>query len=186
MAVGNEALVLGCELPGNADGTTLRRPVAPDSIDSDPQSLPRAFRGYNRGATEELFRRVAWDYAVLAGEHRKLKQNGDEPKPLARTHRADLDEEAHSLLAAAVKAARELRESTRAECEQALRKAKGRAAEIEQEAVRAATDARAVLDGAAKLRANLQETLRSVEDEDLVAPDPVAPDHLARASALRD
>ena len=105
--------------------------MAPDSIDADPQSLPRSFRGYNRRATEELFRRVAWDYAVLAGEHRKLKTAAEaqppaapeQPQP-ARATRAEFDEEAHLLLAAAQKAAREMRESARADCELALKKAK--------------------------------------------------------------
>ena len=157
--------------------------MAPESIDADPQSLPRSFRGYNRRATEELFRRVAWDYAVLAGEHRKLKQGTPPAEPLqpARTPRAEFDAEAHALLAAAHRAARDLRESTRAECEQALKKAKGRAAEIEQEAERSATDARAVLDAVAMLHASLYEALSSLKDEDLAAPDPVAGE-----SALRD
>ena len=151
--------------------------MAPDSIDADPKSLPRSFRGYNRRAAEELFRRVAWDYAVLAGEHRKLKQSAEAaPVPAAPPvrQRADFDEEAHSLLAAAQRAARELRESTRAECEQALRKAHGRAAAIEEEAERSAIDARAVLDAAAKLRASLSEALGRLENGGLpAAPAPV-------------
>ena len=143
--------------------------MAPDSIDADPTSLPRSFRGYNRRATEELFRRVAWDLAVLSGEHRKLKQSTEELHPPAR-QRADFDEDAHALLAAAQRAARELRESTRAECEEALRKAKGRAAAIEAEAERSATDARAVLEAAAKLRASLTEALSRLERGELPGP----------------
>lgn len=144
--------------------------MAPDSIDADPQSLPRSFRGYNRRATEELFRRVAWDYAVLAGEHRKLKTAAEEQQPAAREQpqaarlqRSDLDEEAHLFLAAAQKAARELRESARADCELALKKAKGRAAEIEEDAIRASGDARAVLDAAVALRVSLQDALSTLE-----------------------
>jgi cell division septum initiation protein DivIVA len=146
--------------------------MAPDSIDADPQSLPRAFRGYNRRATEELFRRVAWDYAVLAGEHRKLKTAADHPPAAveqsprsAQTQRAELDEEAHRLLGAAQKAARDLRESTRAECELALKKANRRAGEIEEEAFRASGDARAVLEAAAALRLTLEDALRTLERE---------------------
>ncbi len=146
--------------------------MAPDSIDADPQSLPRSFRGYNRRATEELFRRVAWDYAVLAGEHRKLKTTSEQPPAVveqqsqpARTQRADFDEEAHRLLGAAQKAARELRESTRAECELALKKANRRAGEIEEEAFRASGDARAVLEAAAALRVTLEDALRTLERE---------------------
>jgi hypothetical protein len=146
--------------------------MPPDSIDADPQSLPRSFRGYNRRATEELFRRVAWDYAVLAGEHRKLKTASEQPPPAvadppkpqpARTQRAELDAEAHLLLGAAQKAAREMRESTRADCELALKKANRRAAEIEEEAVRASGDARAVLAAAAELRQTLEDALHTLE-----------------------
>ncbi len=152
--------------------------MAPDSIDADPQSLPRSFRGYNRRATEELFRRVAWDYAVLAGEHRKLKTAAEaqppaapeQPQP-ARATRAEFDEEAHLLLAAAQKAAREMRESARADCELALKKAKSRAGEIEEEAMRAAGDARAVLDAAVALRLSLQDALNTLEHD---APAPAA------------
>ena len=139
--------------------TRLRAPMAPDSIDADPKSLPRSFRGYNRRATEELFRRVAWDYAVLAGEHRKLKPSAEAAParrvaPVPATSRL----RRRSPLAARRRAeggARSARVDP-AECEQALRKAKGRAAEIEEEAERSATDARAVLEAAARLRASLQ------------------------------
>lgn len=157
--------------------------MAPDSIDADPTSLPRSFRGYNRRATEELFRRVAWDLAVLSGEHRKLKQSTEELHPPAR-QRADFDEDAHALLAAAQRAARELRESTRAECEEALRKAKSRAAAIEEEAERSATDARAVLEAAAKLRASLTEALSRLERGELPGPTAPAPDAEANGTAV--
>lgn len=150
--------------------------MAPDSIDADPQSLPRSFRGYNRRATEELFRRVAWDYAVLAGEHRKLKTAAEAQQPAApeqpqpvRTTRAEFDEEAHLFLAAAQKAAREMRESARADCELALKKARSRAGEIEEDAIRAAGDARAVLDAAVALRLSLQDALNTLE-RDVPAP----------------
>jgi cell division septum initiation protein DivIVA len=143
--------------------------MAPDSIDADPQSLPRSFRGYNRRATEELFRRVAWDYAVLAGEHRKLKTAVEQPPAAVEppqpvlAQRAEFDEEAHRLLGAAQKAARDLRESTRAECELALKKANRRAGEIEEEAFHASGDARAVLEAAAALRLTLEDALRTLE-----------------------
>lgn len=147
--------------------------MSPDPTDANPASLPRSFRGYNRQATEELFRRVAWDYGVLAGEHRKLKKTIEDMHPPAR-RKGDLDGEAHLLFAAAQKAAREMRESARAECEQALRKAKGRAAEIEDEANRAATESAAVLKAAAALRSTLQEALRRLESgESPPSPVPV-------------
>ncbi len=157
--------------------------MAPESIDTDPTSLPHAFRGYNRRATEELFRRIAWDYAVLSGEHKKLKKTAgeqvlppppppveavpaptSEPQPApAQSQRALFDEEAHSLLAAAHRAAREMRESTRLECEQALKKANHRAARIEREAVRAAAASRGVLDAALEMRATLHDALTRLE-----------------------
>ena len=169
--------------------------MAPDSIDADPQSLPRSFRGYNRRATEELFRRVAWDYAVLAGEHRKLKTaTAAEQQPAveqpslqpARTQRAEFDEEAHRLLAAAQRAARELRESTRADCELALKKANRRAGEIEEEAIRAAGDARAVLDAAVALRVSLQDALSTLERESQVTSATPRPAANGTVVALRD
>ena len=135
--------------------------MAPDSFDADPTSLPRAFRGYARYETEELFRRLAWEYAVLAGEHRKLKQAFEEGS--SAPSQADLDQEAHVLLQVARKAARELRESARNESEQILKKARGRAAEIELQAERAGTDARAMLETAAAMRASLLQTLSQLE-----------------------
>ena len=144
--------------------------MAPDSIDADPQSLPRSFRGYNRRATEELFRRVAWDYAVLAGEHRKLKTAAEPAAGGRRAARSRPGRSGRSSTrrligssAAAQKAARDLRESTRAECELALKKANRRAGEIEEEAFRASGDARAVLEAAAALRLTLEDALRTLE-----------------------
>jgi cell division septum initiation protein DivIVA len=158
--------------------------MPPESLDADPTSLPRRFRGYDRAATEELFRRVAWEYGVLAGEHRKLKKTVREPQPaapaqlaapaepaapprapepVARPPRSDPDEIARAVLSAAITAAREIRESTRDECERALKKARGRAAKLEADADRAAGDAVAVLEAAALLRANLRAALDSLE-----------------------
>src|SRR4051812_45865775 len=133
-----------------------------------PPSLPRSFRGYDRRSTEELARRLNWEYGVLAGEHRKLKQSVEE-RSAPRT-RVDYDEEAHALLAAAQKAARELRESVRAECEQVLRKARNRAAEIEAEATRASGASAQILNGAAALHATLSDALRRVEQGELLPP----------------
>jgi cell division septum initiation protein DivIVA len=167
--------------------------MPPDSLDADPTTLPRSFRGYHREATEELFRRVAWEYGVLAGEHRKLKKTMEEQQLAPRQPRGDLDEGARSLFNAVHKAVREMRESARAECEKALKKAKRRAAEIEQEADRAAVNSVAVIDAAAELRANLREALSRLEkeqprsaltptassnpDEKDSAPDPAGLDH---------
>lgn len=158
--------------------------MSQDWIGADPKSLPRSFRGYSPRATQELFKRVALEYGELAREHRRLAAElkepapapsapapfpapapAPEPAPPPRPARADPDEEAHALLAAAYRAVRDMRESARAECEQALKKAKSRAAEIELEAKRAGGDARAVLDAAAVLRSSLQEALTRMNGE---------------------
>jgi cell division septum initiation protein DivIVA len=39
-------------------------PIRPEEI--DPSKLPVAFRGYDRAATEDLLKRVAWDYRQAA------------------------------------------------------------------------------------------------------------------------
>jgi hypothetical protein len=149
--------------------------MPPDSLDADPTELPRAFRGYHRAATEELFRRVAWEYGVLAGEHRKLKKAMEERQPVARQPVGDRDDGARLLFAIVLKAIRQMRDAAREECEKALKKARRRAAEIEQEADRAAVNAVAVIDAAAELRANLQAALSKLEGEQPVSsPHPVA------------
>ena len=152
--------------------------MPPDSLDADPTELPRTFRGYHRAATEELFRRVAWEYGVLAGEHRKLRRELEEQQPVTRVL-GEVDEDARALFAAARKAVREMRESARAECEKALKKARRRATEIEVAADRAAVDAVAVIDAAAELRANLRDALRRLESGQSSLP-------AASATSLRD
>jgi cell division septum initiation protein DivIVA len=143
--------------------------VSQDWIGADPTSLPCSFYGYSRRATEELFKRVALEYGALAREHRKLTTAEGDVSPALPPSGHSSDEAARSLLAAAHRSVRELRVSARAECEQALKKAKGRAAEIEQEARHAAGAAGAVLDAAAALRATLNEALRKLESSEGVA-----------------
>ena len=41
--------------------------MAPDSIDADPKSLPRSFRGYNPRATEELYRGAPFGVGYYVG-----------------------------------------------------------------------------------------------------------------------
>lgn len=164
--------------PGNAVHLGFGAGLPPDSLDADPTELPRAFRGYHRAATEELFRRVAWEYGVLAGEHRKLKREIEEGQLVPRGPIGDTDEDAHALFAVARKAVRDMRESARAECEKALKKARRRASEIEVAADHAATNAVAVIDAASELRANLQAALRRLESGQ--------PVHVAPAKSLRD
>lgn len=141
-------------------------------INADPTSLPRSFRGYDPQATEELFRRVAWEYGLLAGEHRELKQAVEEGQISPGVRRSglaparvtgDLDEVARSLLAAAHTAARAMRDSARDESERALKKARARASEIEHEATRAAAGTLAVREAASVLRATLRDALEKLE-----------------------
>ena len=82
--------------------------MAQDWFDADPTKLPVAFRGYARFETEELFERLAWEYAVLAGQHRELKKSVEAIEPSTRP-RSELDEQAHALLNTARKAVREMR-----------------------------------------------------------------------------
>jgi cell division septum initiation protein DivIVA len=153
--------------------------MAPDSIDADPASLPRSFRGYDPQATEELFRRVAWEYAVLAGEHQELKNTledlqaapGSPPRAETPARARDDDEVARFFVGAARRAAREMRESARAECESVLKKAKARAAEIEEEAARAAADSASVIEAAVALRSTLHEALKQLERGEPVVRD---------------
>jgi methyl-accepting chemotaxis protein len=137
--------------------------MPPDSLDVDPTTLPRSFHGYDPEATEELFKRVAWDYGLLAGEHRKLKKSLEDAQPTSRPAAGDVDSVARSLLATVQKVVREMRESAREDCERAIRKATKRAAEIEDEAKRASANATAILEAASELRSSLQEALESLE-----------------------
>ncbi len=148
--------------------------MPPEFIDADPTSLPLSFRGYDCQATEELFRRVAWEYGLLVGEHRKLKNEmqgllarSDAPPAGAAPRQAtgDLDEVARSLLTAAHKAARDMRESAREDSERALKKARARAEEIGREAERDGAATAAVSEAAAALRATLQAALARLEAE---------------------
>ena len=157
--------------------------MPPESIDPDPSSLPRSFRGYDRRATEERLREAAWEYGLLIGEHRKLKKTCEdlEARLAAVTASAarppDTSEAAIALFRAAHRAVRELRESTRRECELAIKKAKGHAARIERDAERAHTGSLAVAQAAGALRANLQRALARIDG----APEPAPLAELPRS-----
>ena len=143
--------------------------MAANSFDADLSKLPQAFRGYSRFETEELFKRLAWEYAVLAGEHRELKKTVEALEPSTQSQ-SELDEQAHDLLNAARKVVREMRETARADSEQAIKKARARAAEIEADAQRAAADAASVLEAAAALRTSFREMLRKLERGEPLGP----------------
>lgn len=122
--------------------------LRPEEIDAAKLSRAR-LGGYDVEQTHELLRQVAWDYGLLLHERdalaertRSLEQEvADHAKTLDALQaeverRKHPDELARSVLEAAQQHARELRETTRAECELALEKAQRRAGEIETEVAR--------------------------------------------------
>jgi cell division septum initiation protein DivIVA len=151
-------------------------PLDPEEI--GPASLPRtSLGGYKAGPTDELLKRVAWDYGQLLHEHRTLEVAAD----LLRTRadeleaqvasleglleeRRDPDEISRTLLAAAQRAARELRDSARSDCEAMLKKAHGRARQIEAEAQKQTGAASADLLRLQQLGAQVRKELRSTLD----------------------
>jgi cell division septum initiation protein DivIVA len=143
---------------------TGKRLVPSDSLNVDLSGIPRTFRGYDPEATEAVFTRVAWEYSVLSGENRKLKQSIENgPPPVAGPRLADLDEVSRSLLSASHRASREMREAAREECEAMLKAARRRAVEIEHDAARAAVNVAPVLESARALRSQLSAALAELE-----------------------
>jgi cell division septum initiation protein DivIVA len=120
-------------------------PLSPDEIDAS--RLPRVrIGGFEPEATVELLKRVASDYGLLFHENPKLTATVEELRKAAgelnseiealrsaNASRREPDEAARVAIAAAQRAARELRESARRECELALKKARRRAGAIEAE-----------------------------------------------------
>jgi cell division septum initiation protein DivIVA len=149
--------------------------IEPEAITST--GLPRAVRGYDTRATDELLKRVAWDYLQLQNTCRqltaKLEQQGsstsaDKPAQQPRppvVPRAETDDVARTLIAAAQQAAKELRRSAREECEIMLKKARARAQAIEalekRRVERATVGAGQIQAAAAQLRARLQAALEA-------------------------
>jgi cell division septum initiation protein DivIVA len=120
-------------------------PLSPDEIDAT--KLPHVrIGGFEPEATVELLKRVASDYGLLFHENRRLTATVEELRNAAdeltseiealrsaNGARREPDEAARVAIAAAQRAARELRESARRECELALKKAQRRAGAIEAE-----------------------------------------------------
>lgn len=140
-------------------------PLKPEEI--DPELLPRAsVGGFKPGPVEELLKRVAWDYRQLLHDNRQLRAELTglqaraeefERQLEALQNRKTPDELARQAFAASQRAARELRESTRQECEETLKKARARAKRIEREHTRAEAELRELQE----LRRTVQERLRS-------------------------
>jgi cell division septum initiation protein DivIVA len=149
--------------------------MEPEAITST--GLPRAVRGYDTHATDELLKRVAWDYLQLQNTCRQLtakleqKDSSTPAEEPAQTWspvvpRAETDDSARVLIAAAQGAAKELRRSAREECEIMLKKARARARAIEAAERRRVEHATAAIgqiqSAAAQLHARLQAALEAV------------------------
>jgi cell division septum initiation protein DivIVA len=148
-------------------------PLTPDEI--DPERLPRAsLGGFKPGPVEDLLKRVEWDYrqllhddrvlhetiAQLQGRNEELERHIDALEKAA-SRQKEPDELARQALAASQRAARELRDSTRRDCELALKKARARARRIERHSYRENARAVAELRNLQDLRHALQERLQS-------------------------
>lgn len=150
-----------------------RMPIQAEAI--TPAGLPRAVRGYDCEATDDLLRRVARDYRQLVDECRQLRESTQTPTEAeVAAPRPEVDDVARTLIASAQRAARELRESTRQDCEAMLRKSRTRARELEEEgrqrSMRVAADAARVRQAATDLRERLVAALRAVGVEDSHPP----------------
>jgi cell division septum initiation protein DivIVA len=179
--------------------------IKPEEINAG--KLPTAVRGYQREATENLLKLVAWDYrralrdrAAVGEEVERLKQQNQElegeVEALRRQlllerqehnanfeqrltdestdlradnarlheqvqHEARRRELTHSLLASAMRSAREAREETRLECNALIKSARKRAVQIEEEAHRTVKRSTGELDRLQKLERDLREQLRN-------------------------
>jgi hypothetical protein len=184
-------------------------PLDPEQI--GPAGLTRdALGGFKAGPTEDLLKRIAWDYRQLVHERDKLNETADvlrrrvdELEALQAEAQKGLEEQrdklnetadvlrrrvdelealyaeaqnrleeqrdptdvSRSLLVAAQRMARELRDSARRDSEAALKKARARAREIEAEAQRR-HDA---TERAERLGADIRRQLRATLDAILAA-----------------
>jgi cell division septum initiation protein DivIVA len=126
--------------------------------------LPRALvGGVKRDAVEDLLRQIARDYRRLEQENARLWETleGFEPRPKEPVQGAESvtapEDISVIMLSLAQRAARELRESTREECELMLKKARAQADRIERELDRSAAE----LEEIQVLRSELCDQLRS-------------------------
>ena len=153
-----------------------------DEQDQINVELPRAtVGGLKKKPVQELLQRIARDYSALQQEnrqleakleHQKAEANGVAVPPAeglapesARSSdlpatRVDRDELSVAVLAFAQRAAREMRESTRAECELMIKKSRENAARLESEFERARAERLAELDELEGLKRELREELR--------------------------
>jgi len=191
-------------------------PMRPEEIDST--TLPVVMRGFERESTDELLKRIAWDYHLLTrseaaatAEAKRLGRRVEELEAEAAQvreavgrevtlHRADLerelqektasfeaeiarlrheltererhDELSRTLLANAQRSARELRDTTREECEAILKAARRRAIEIEGDAHVSVRHAAAEIERLHRLEDDLRDQLRRTLQAVLEPPTP--------------
>jgi cell division septum initiation protein DivIVA len=149
------------------------QPVALKPQDISGATLPGAMRGYSRAATDDLLKRVAWDFLQLSHdrdtlfeESARLKERNEElEQQVAALHellsrQVDREDVSRVLLTNAQRTARELRDATRRECELALKKARERAASLQQSAQLELKGVERDLTELAELREDLHRRLR--------------------------
>jgi len=153
--------------------------VPPSANEIDLAALPRAVvGGIKRDAVEDVLRRLQWNNARLAAEQRALQARVDEllrertEQPAAQMSHREVDEVARLALASVQRTARELRESTRLECELMLKKARERVAEYDREHERSEHASRSEVERLDRTVQDLRRDLRSVLDT-ISAPGPV-------------
>jgi len=175
--------------------------------DIDIERLPRALvGGLRREPVEELLRRVEWDYSQLCFEHEKLKEMGErrgpghveapdvpqaevaatidevEARPVRQGRPREPDELARIALAAAQRAAREMRESARDDCELMLKKARSRIQKLERDFERAKATNNAELEELDAMMSEIREQMRSALQTIL----PIAADAVSVAAPVPD
>jgi cell division septum initiation protein DivIVA len=164
---------------------SLARKVSIDPDEISAARLPRTLlRGYKVKPTQELLRRIAWDYRQVAYEGKALATAAEEftrriaelefhvRQLEASPEGTSADALADGVLAEARRIADELQAAARAECEMMLAEARARSRDIEAAALarlEAGTPGRERLDALReRLRAEICSTLDS-----LAALDPV-------------
>ena len=153
-------------------------PIKPDEIDSS--SLPGAFRGYDRAATDDLLERIARDYRhasratdATVKESERLKARIAELEARIATHDAEvqrLERAMHehderqalieAMLLTAQRTAQEIRDSAQQEADEVVKAARQRAVEIEQEAHTSIRQVSVELDRLRTLESDLRTRLR--------------------------
>jgi len=104
--------------------------VTPDEIRTI--KLPRAFRGYDRGAVERLLDETASTVDGLGKERAELEASVAKLEGELAEHR-EIQGLMRDALVSAQRAAEELKAKTRRECEETLARARADAAAIEEE-----------------------------------------------------